>query len=206
MVWIHGGGFATGSGAAAMYDGAAFARRGDVVMVTVNYRLGVFGFLAPRRARRAYAPSGNCGLLDQIAALKWVRDNIAAFGGDPATSPSSASAAGGMKVAALLAMPAAEGLFHRAIVQSGSARGRRTGVGRRGGDRVPRRAGLDPGDAVQSWTCPSNGCSPPRPGRQRPPCADGGIGGFSPSRRWRRRCPSRPFDPGAPAARHGVPC
>lgn len=114
MVWIHGGAFRNGSNATPAYDGSAFARDG-VVLVGVNYRLGVQGFgVLPD------APS-NRGLLDQLAALRWVRDNIAAFGGDPEQVTIFGQSAGGMSVATLLAMPAAKGLFHRAIVQSGSA-------------------------------------------------------------------------------------
>ncbi|MEV6284861.1 carboxylesterase family protein [Kribbella sp. NPDC051770] len=114
MVWIHGGAFRNGSNSIPAYDGSAFARDG-VVLVGINYRLGVQGFgVVPD------APS-NRGLLDQLAALRWVRDNIAAFGGDPEQVTIFGQSAGGMSVATLLAMPAAQGLFQRAIVQSGSA-------------------------------------------------------------------------------------
>ena len=117
MVWIHGGAFISGSGRDAVFDGTRLAARGDVVVVTLNYRLGAFGFL-----QLTDRPgSGNLGLLDQVAALEWVRANIAAFGGDPGNVTLFGQSAGGMSVAALLAAPAAKGLFHRAIVQSGSA-------------------------------------------------------------------------------------
>jgi len=121
MVWIHGGGFVGGSGASALYDGEKLATRGDVVVVTVNYRLGVLGFLAhPDLADEASGgAAGNWGLLDQVAALRWVRDNIAAFGGDPAKITIFGESAGGMSVSDLLAMPGARGLYRRAIVQSG---------------------------------------------------------------------------------------
>ena len=116
MVWIHGGAFANGNSAVPMYDGQAFARDG-VVFVSVNYRLGVDGF--------AYLPDApapaNRGLLDQVAALTWVRDNIAGFGGDPANVTIFGESAGGMSVTTLLAMPMARGLFSRVIAQSGSA-------------------------------------------------------------------------------------
>jgi para-nitrobenzyl esterase len=122
MVWIHGGGFATGSGGVPWYHGDRLAGRGDVVVVTLNYRLGVFGFLHLGELLGAdFAGSGNLGLLDQIAALRWVRDNIAGFGGDPNRVTIFGESAGGMSVACLLAAPAAEGLFHRAIAQSGAA-------------------------------------------------------------------------------------
>jgi para-nitrobenzyl esterase len=118
MVWLHGGGFTTGSGSQPIYDGAALARRGDVVVVTVNYRLGALGFLAlPERERS----DANVGLLDQIAALAWVRENIAAFGGDPAQVTLFGESAGAMSAGALLGTPRAQGLFTRAILQSGAA-------------------------------------------------------------------------------------
>jgi para-nitrobenzyl esterase len=115
LVWIHGGAFATGTGRSRWYDGAALARRGDVVMVTLNYRLGVLGF-----THGIAAGSGNLGLLDQVVALTWVRDHIAAFGGDPGNVTVFGESAGGCSVVALLAMEASRGLFHRAISQSPS--------------------------------------------------------------------------------------
>ncbi len=113
MVWIHGGAFVNGSSSLPTYDGSAFARDG-VVLVGVNYRLGAEGFL--------HLPDTvpNRGLLDQVAALRWVQDNIAAFGGDPGTVTVFGESAGAMSVGALLAMPAARGLFRRAILQSGA--------------------------------------------------------------------------------------
>jgi para-nitrobenzyl esterase len=121
MVWIHGGAFTTGSGGVPWYHGTRLAHRGDVVVVTVNYRLGAFGFLHLEEVLgEKYAGSGNLGLLDQVAALEWVRDNINGFGGDPARVTVFGESAGGMSVASLLAMPAAAGLFHRAIAQSGA--------------------------------------------------------------------------------------
>ena len=119
LVWIHGGAFLNGSGRDPMFDGARLAARGDVVVVTLNYRLGVFGFLQ----LEGRPGSGNLGLLDQVAALEWVRADIAAFGGDPGNVTVFGQSAGAMSVAALLAVPAAEGLFHKAVVQSGSAEG-----------------------------------------------------------------------------------
>jgi para-nitrobenzyl esterase len=121
LVWIHGGAFVGGSGASAIYHGDRLAARGDVIVVTINYRLGILGFLAhPRLAdHEAGGATGNWGLLDQIAALRWVRDNIATFGGDPQNVTVFGESAGGMSVADLLAVPAAHGLFRRAIVQSG---------------------------------------------------------------------------------------
>jgi para-nitrobenzyl esterase len=112
LVWIYGGGYAFGASSRPEYDGERLARDGQVVVVTFNYRLGVEGF-----AQIAGAPS-NRGLLDQVAALEWVRDNIASFGGDPGQVTVFGESAGGGSVAALLAMPRAAGLFRRAIVQS----------------------------------------------------------------------------------------
>ena len=120
MVWIHGGAFNTGGGHIAAYRGDALSRRGDVVVVTLNYRLGAFGFLNLFDATDGAMPAtGSEGLADQIAALAWVRDNIAAFGGDPANITLFGESAGAMSVGALLANP--RGLFHKAILQSGAA-------------------------------------------------------------------------------------
>src|ERR671916_3207496 len=122
LVWIHGGAFVNGSGSTPWYDGTSFAARGDVVCVTINYRLGALGFLhLDDLGGEAYASSGNVGLLDQVAALRWVRDNIEAFGGDPANVTVFGESAGAMSIGALLGMPAARGLFRRAIPQSGAA-------------------------------------------------------------------------------------
>jgi para-nitrobenzyl esterase len=112
LVWIHGGAFVNGSGAVSAYDGSRFARDG-VVCVTINYRLGAEGFLLLDGA------PANRGLLDQVAALTWVRENIAAFGGDPDAVTIAGESAGAMSVMTLTAMPAARGLFRRAIAQSG---------------------------------------------------------------------------------------
>jgi para-nitrobenzyl esterase len=122
LVWIHGGAFILGSGSQTLYEGAALAARGDVVVVTINYRLGALGFLRTRdRFGDRLPASGNEGLLDQVAALKWVRDEIEAFGGDPGNVTIFGESAGAMSCATLLAMPRARGLFHRAILQSGAA-------------------------------------------------------------------------------------
>jgi len=121
MVWLHGGGYAAGSGQELLsYDGENVARRGDVVVVTLNHRLNVFGYLNLAKYGDKYASSANVGMLDIVAALEWVRDNIAAFGGDPNTVTIFGQSGGGGKVSCLMGMPAAKGLFHRAIVESGS--------------------------------------------------------------------------------------
>lgn len=127
LLWIHGGGFTHGAGYEALYDGGPLAERGDVVVVTINYRLGAFGFLHLPEI----GAHGNQGLLDQVAALHWVRDNIAAFGGDSAQVTIFGQSAGSASVAALLAMPAAKGLFRRAVLQSGAGRAASVGTAAR---------------------------------------------------------------------------
>jgi para-nitrobenzyl esterase len=121
MVWIHGGGWTSGSSRVPVYDGAALAKRGDVVVVTANYRLGPLGFLyLGGLGGQDYAQSGNLGLLDQTAALKWVGANISRFGGDPKKITIFGESAGSMSVCSLMGMPAAKGLFRRAIAESGA--------------------------------------------------------------------------------------
>jgi para-nitrobenzyl esterase len=121
LVWIHGGAFLVGSGATPVYNGADLAARGDVVVVTLNYRLGALGFAQLGLARRGVLrESTNLGLRDQIAALEWVRDNVARFGGDPACVTVFGQSAGGMSVGSLLGAPRARALFRRAICQSGA--------------------------------------------------------------------------------------
>ncbi|HEY33632.1 MAG TPA: carboxylesterase/lipase family protein [Dehalococcoidia bacterium] len=132
MVWLHGGGYASGSGSEATYNGANLADRGDVVVVTINHRLNVFGYLyLDEIGGEEFTGSGMAGMLDIVLALEWVRDNIEAFGGDPDNVTIFGESGGGAKVSTLLAMPSAEGLFHKAIVQSG-----------------PGLTGVDPDDAT----------------------------------------------------------
>lgn len=122
MVWLHGGAFAYGNANAPRLRGSRLALRNDVVVVTVNQRLNIFGHLDLSVAGgEAFAASGNAGTLDMVTALAWVRDNIAEFGGDPGCVTIFGESGGGAKVSTLLAMPAAKGLFHRAIIQSGAA-------------------------------------------------------------------------------------
>ncbi len=121
LVWVHGGGFTTGTGTIAWYDGSRLAARGDVVVVTLNYRLGALGFLhLGDLGGEAWAGSGNTGLLDQVAALRWVAENVVGFGGDPDRVTVFGESAGAMSITTLLAMPEASGLFRRAILQSGA--------------------------------------------------------------------------------------
>ena len=118
MFWIHGGAFTAGT--ASSYDGSVLAEKNNIVVVTINYRLGALGFLAlPALSAEGGGESGNYGLLDQQAALKWVQQNIAAFGGDPKKVTLAGESAGAMSICAHLASPQAAGLFEGAIIQSG---------------------------------------------------------------------------------------
>ncbi len=120
MVWIHGGAFTIGSSSDPQYDSGSLASRGDVVLVTINYRLGMLGFLNLKAVTGGLIPAtGNEGLLDQVAALKWVKENIAAFGGDPGNVTAFGESAGSMSTACLMVMPAAKGYFNKGIMESG---------------------------------------------------------------------------------------
>jgi para-nitrobenzyl esterase len=142
MVWIHGGGFTSGSGSVFLYRGGQLARQGDVVVVTINYRLGALGFLGHPDLGDPDGFVGNWGLHDQVAALRWVRDHIAQFGGDPGRVTIFGESAGGFSVAALMAVPAAAGLFRRAVVQSGGAHVHTAAEARRAADRLAATLGL----------------------------------------------------------------
>ncbi|HEV7227217.1 carboxylesterase/lipase family protein [Brevundimonas sp.] len=119
MVYVHGGGYATGSGSDPLYDGARLARRRDVVVVTLNHRLGPLGYASLRRIATGFDVSGNAGQLDLILALEWVRDHAVALGGDPSRVMLFGQSGGGAKIATLMAMPAAAGLFHAVATMSG---------------------------------------------------------------------------------------
>lgn len=122
MFWIHGGAFVIGSGSESFLEGGKLAKRGDIVLVSINYRLGALGFINLKEVTAGRIPAtGNEGLLDQVAALEWVFDNIATFGGNPGNITVFGFSAGGMSIGTLLAMPAAHGKFHKAINRSGAA-------------------------------------------------------------------------------------
>lgn len=122
IFWLHGGGYTAGSGQELpSYDGESLARRGDVVVVSINHRLNVLGYLNLADYGSRYSDSANVGMLDIVAALEWVRDHIASFGGDPGRVMIFGQSGGGGKVSTLMAMPPAKGLFHRAVVESGSS-------------------------------------------------------------------------------------
>lgn len=146
MVWIHGGGYSTGSSQELpCYDGTNLARNHDVVVVSVNHRLNVLGFLDLSYYGEKYADSGNVGLLDLVAALRWVNTNIEAFGGDPSNVTLFGQSGGGGKISALLATPSAAGLFHKAIIQSGPAlRVMENKYSRRIGKATIEELGIDP--------------------------------------------------------------
>src|SRR5437868_10938782 len=148
MVWLHGGAFSYGSANSPRYDSTNLARRNDVVVFAVNHRLNIFGHLDLSAAGgERFAQSGNAGVLDLVAALEWVRDHAGRFGGDPGNVTIFGQSGGGGKVSALLAMPRAKGLFHKAIVQSGASvrfaeRERTTQLA----DAVLKQLGLGPSD------------------------------------------------------------
>jgi para-nitrobenzyl esterase len=142
MVFIHGGGFTSGSGSVFLYRGGNLVRNGDAVVVTINYRLGALGFLGHRDLADPDGLVGNWGIHDQVAALLWVRDNIAAFGGDPGSVTIFGESAGGFSVATLLGTPAAAGLFRRAVVQSGGVHVHSVDEGERSAQRLAAALGI----------------------------------------------------------------
>jgi para-nitrobenzyl esterase len=155
MVWLHGGGFSGGSGNWILYDGTNLARKEDVVVVAVTHRLNLFGFLHLADAGEKWANSSNVGMQDIVAALQWIRDNIAAFGGNPGNITVFGQSGGGGKVTTLMAMPSARGLFHRAIAMSGSAlRGTPRENAARATDQFLARLGIQRGqlDRLQQMT------------------------------------------------------
>jgi para-nitrobenzyl esterase len=200
MVWLHGGGYTSGSGGFICYDGARLAARHDVVAITVNHRLTALGYLylAGLGAER-YAHTSNLGNLDIIAALEWVRDNIAAFGGDPRNVTIFGQSGGGGKVSSLMAMPAASGLFHRAIVQSGAAvRGVAPEAASRSAEMYLERLHLKPSQVEQLQSIPFEQLIAVTAASAGPPLT------FAPVVDG-RSLPVNPFDPVAPAISANVP-
>ncbi|WP_207481999.1 carboxylesterase/lipase family protein [Arenibaculum pallidiluteum] len=194
MVWYHGGGYTSGSGGSLRYDGINLAARQNVVVVTVNHRLGVLGFLdlswigGPR-----YASSGNAGMLDIVQSLQWVRDNIRAFGGDPANVTVFGESGGGGKVSTLMAMPAAKGLFHRVIAQSGTAiKQASTETSEKAARAVLERLGIMAANLDQLHQIPFQRILAAGQGSWSP-VVDGAV------------IPRHPFDPDAPAVSADVP-
>jgi len=210
MVWLHGGAFSYGSANSPRYDSVRLARRNDVVVVAVNHRLNIFGHLdLSQLGGERFAQSGNAGVLDLVAALEWVREHARNFGGDPGNVTIFGQSGGGGKVSALLAMPSAKGLFHKAIIQSGaSVRFAERERATRLADAVLKHLGLrsDQLDALQALplerlqeaVVPAQ-ATLPRP--RQPlldrynfgPVIDGSV------------LPGQPFDPGAPALSDDIP-
>ena len=197
MVWIHGGQFTYGQGGNSVYDGTHLARHHDVVAVTLNHRLNLFGFLQLEEvAGQEYADSGNASQLDLVAALEWVRDNIASFGGDPGNVTIFGESGGGGKVTTLLAMAAAQGLFHKAIVESGSfIRMTPRQDAAKNTEKVLADSGLtgNPIAALQKMPIERLIAASAKPGVRWGPVVDGHV------------LPRHPFDPTAPEISAGVP-
>jgi len=201
LFWCHGGGFTSGSGSSKLYDGERLVRRGDVVVVTVNHRLGPLAYLyLDDLANGQYASSGNAGMLDLVAALEWVRDNIAAFGGDPGNVTIFGESGGGAKVSVLMAMPTAVGLFHRAIIQSGPGlrmTGRATATKR--AENLMGALGISTSEVERLQAVPVEQIFEAHvtlnPNR---------IGGWAPVVDG-QTLPSHPFDPVAPSISANVP-
>src|SRR5215468_9443656 len=156
MVWFHGGGYDQGTGGSIGYDGAGLALRQDVVTVTVNHRLNVLGYLHLAEVGGPdFANSANIGQQDLVAALQWVRDNISAFGGDPNKVLIFGQSGGGGKVSTMLAMPAAKGLFHRAIIESGAGlRGGPRDAANKTAETLLNELGLKPGQGRELQNTP----------------------------------------------------
>jgi para-nitrobenzyl esterase len=205
MVWLHGGGYTSGSGGFICYDGTELARKHDVVAITVNHRLTIFGYLyLAGIGGEKYAKSSKVGMLDIVAALEWVRDNIAAFGGDPGNVTIFGQSGGGGKVSTLMAMPSAHGLFHRAIVESGAAvKGVSRDAANKSAERYLAKLNLKPDqvdqlqklsvDQLLDATANTN----PMPG---------GPGGFALAPVVDgTTLPNDPFDPVAPALSANIP-
>jgi para-nitrobenzyl esterase len=203
MVWLHGGGFTSGSGGFICYSGQELARKHDVVVVTVNHRLTVFGYLYfAGIGGDKYAKASNVGMLDIVAALEWVRDNAAAFGGDAGNVTIFGQSGGGGKVSALMAMPPAKGLFHRAIIESGAdVKGVPVDVANKSAQTFLSRLSLKPDqvDELQKLSMEQllaaipPGGGPGSPGLALAPVVDGST------------LPSGPFDPTAPEMSASIP-
>jgi len=196
MVWLHGGGFTSGNGSYSMYDGANMARKHDVVTVTVNHRLNSFGFLYLADIGGAkYANASNVGITDVVAALEWVRDNIANFGGDPNNVTIFGQSGGAGKVSTLLAMPSAKGLFHRAIVQSGAnLKGVSTDDATKTARMLMDKLGVKTADELQQVPMDQLiAATLATRGLRLAPVLDG------------KTLPAGPFDPSAPAMSADVP-
>jgi para-nitrobenzyl esterase len=207
MVWLHGGGFSSGTGSDAILEGSNLARAGDVVVVTINHRLNVFGFTyLGESGGHDFARSGSAGMLDIVAALEWVRDNIERFGGDPNLVTIFGQSGGGRKVATLMAMPSAKGLFHRAIVESGAVlRLTEKADAVRTTDLLMAELGLAKGQVRQLQDVPMTRLLDAYAAiSARVPVREPGQTANSPTVDG-TTIPSHPWDPQAPALSAGIP-
>lgn len=195
MVWLHGGGYDQGVGGSIGYDGAGLAQNQDVVVVSVNHRLNVLGYLyLGDVGGPEFESSANVGQLDLIAALQWVRDNINAFGGDPNKVLIFGQSGGGGKVSSLLAMPSAKGLFHRAIIQSGAAlRGGPRDAASKTAETILKELGLKPGQGRELQQAPLDKLMDAGNKARFGPVVDGKV------------LPANPFDPVATPISADVP-
>ncbi|MDO8901979.1 MAG: carboxylesterase/lipase family protein [Phenylobacterium sp.] len=199
MFWLHGGGFSTGSGSSAWYDGANLARKQDVVVVTINHRLNVFGFADLSAFGDRYASSASVGMADCVLALQWVKDNIERFGGDPDRVMIHGESGGGRKVSVLMAYQPAKGLFHRAVVQSGSQlRVDGPELAAEKGRRLLAELQIAPADVDRLAEVPFEDLR--RAGMR----ASSGLGQWRPTVDG-RLLPRHPFDPDAPDLTAGIP-
>lgn len=213
MVWLHGGGYSAGSGQELpSYDGANLSKSGDVVVVSINHRLNVLGFLDLSAFGEKYAHSGNAGVLDIVAALKWVKNNIVTFGGDPDNVTIFGQSGGGGKVSTLLATPAAKGLFHKAIVQSGSMlRTMEQKYSRKIGIKVAEILGIKPANIDELQKVPYEellAAGDAAVAEVRAEADKEGVSSFIFG--WAPTVdgdviPSQPFDPSAPAQSKDIP-
>ncbi len=209
MVWLHGGGFSSGSGSSATYDGTNLCLGGDVVVVTVNHRLNAFGATYLAAAGDAdFADSGCVGMLDVVAALEWVRDNIESFGGDPDRVLIFGESGGGRKVSVLLGMPAAKGLFHRAVIESGAVlRVTAADDGTRAAEGAMARLGLRPNQISELQQVPAErflAASNAALAEFTPHQSIVGTTGYTPVLDG-RSIPAHPFDPTATEISADVP-
>ena len=207
MVWLHGGGYASGSGSYSIYDGRELARKHDVVAISVNHRHNILGYLHLAHFGGKWATATNAGMLDIVAALEWVRDNIAAFGGDPRNVTIFGQSGGAGKVSTLMAMPAARGLFHRAIAQSGAAvTGTPVEQAIKTTEQVLQRLSITPDRLDQLQKLPfTQLVDVMRPAPGAPPGPGPGAGlSFGPVVDG-KSLPTNPFDPAAPALAASVP-
>lgn len=200
LVWLHGGGFSTGSGSSAWYDGVRVAQKQDVVVVTINHRLNAFGYLyLGDLGGGEFKDAASVGLLDCVLALQWVKDNIAGFGGDPSRVLIYGESGGGRKTSSMMGMVPAQGLFHRCVVQSGSQLRLDTpDVGMERTEKLLKALDIPKTDIAKLWTVSQDEILAAVPGAVQ------GSGQFrpvigSPS------FPNHPFDPGAPAMSANVP-